>query len=545
MLHKKQSTSQSLTSAVIQAIWVILFSLLIQLIFPRQLGAQDTIMLFPTSGAVGTHVTLSGKGLSFRFVAIYWDDQILDPKVPIKNNGELDYRFKVPPSARGKHVVAIRELGASSNTNIASAVFTVTPYVEIFPDSGRARTPITITGWGFTPFEKDIKIFWNGTILLSSVQANQFGSWGVTVEAPDAAKGEYFISVSGTATTAHEIGTLKFIVVPFAKIVPSSGPVGTEVEIHGFGFRTGEDGITITYDNEIIKCNIVGGPDGTWDTTITIPPSTAGYHTIGVYGSSFTPKGIVPDIQFKVIPKIELQPDSGGKGDKITTKGTGFASNEKVSIHFGSIALDTVYADDLGCFEFVFQVPQSQKGEHNITASGSSGNVAKANFIIERTPPLPPKLLSPKNGERLEIFSSIGKLLSSTSTFLLHAITPWWESPNQNSVTPGINLSWTGTAGDEDVTYTIQISRGWEGDFTTPILVKEHLTETSYKCNLPQGYYTWRVKAVDDIGNESPWSESSQFQMVLFSPLIFAALIAIPLSVAGTAIWVWLSITRA
>lgn len=499
-------------------------------------------MLFPTSGAVGTDVVISGKGFGCRFVSIYWDDQILDPKVPIKSEGQLYYKFKVPPSVKGKHIVTIRELGAPSNTYLDSAAFTVIPHVQAFPDIGRAHTPITITGRGFSSFEKDIKIFWDGAILLSSVQADKFGSWGVTVEAPDAAKGEHFITVSGTATTAEEIGRLEFTIAPFAKITPLSGPVGTEVEIHGAGFRTGEDGITITYDNEIIKCNIVGGPDGSWDTTIIIPPSTAGYHIIGVYGSSFTPKGIVPDTQFKVTPKIELQPDSGGKGERIILKGTGFASNEDVVINFDLIALDTVTADNLGCFEFIFQVPQSQTGKYTITASGSSGNIAKASFIVARTPPPSPKLLYPTSRERLEIFGSIGKLLSSSRIFLLRAITFWSKSPDQDSVAPGINLSWAGTAADKNITYTLQVSQGWEEDFSKPILVEENLTETNYKCRLPQGYYTWRVKAIDDIGNESHWSKPEQFQVVVFSPLVFAMLIALPLSTAGMAIWIWLSV---
>lgn len=545
MLHTTKSIPlQSAASVIARGMWAILFLWLVSLISPTALRAQDSVMLSPTSGTVGTEVTLGVKGLGFRFVSIYWDEQILDTKVPIRNEGELNYKFKVPPSARGKHTVAVRELGASSSTNLASAVFVVVPHVEIFPDIGKSHMPVTITGRGFAPFEKDIKILWDSRILLASVQANQFGSWGVTVEVPEAAKGEHFITVSGTTTSAEEVGMMKFTIAPFAKIMPLSGPVGTEVKIQGIGFRTGEDGITITYDNEIIKCNIVGGPDGSWDTSITIPPSTAGYHTIGVYGSSFTPKGIVPDTQFTVVPKIELEPNSGAKGDKVTIKGSGFATNEKVTINFDSVAIDIVTADSLGSFESAIQIPQAQKGEHFITALGSLGNIAKASFIVERTPPLPPVLLYPKNKEKLEIFSSIGKLLSSTSAFLLHAIASKNESLTQGSAIPEINLSWASAAADEDITYTVQISRGWEEKSAMSILVEERLNETSYKCSLPPGHYTWRVKAVDGIGNESPWSDSGQFQTVMFSPLVLATLIAIPLFVAGIAIWIWFSTAK-
>lgn len=535
---------QAMSSKFAQTAGGILFVLLTHLMLPTHLGAQDTITLSPTSGTVGTDVTISGKSFGCRFVSIYWDDQILDPRVPIKNDGELNYKFKVPPSTRGKHITTIRELGVSSNTDLASMVFVVAPHVKIFPDIGTASIPLTVTGSGFAAFEKDIKIFWNNKILVSTTKANQLGSWGVTFEIPDTTKGEHFITISGSTTTAQEVGTLKFIVAPAAKAEPLSGPVGTEVKIQGMGFRTGEDGITITYDNEIIQCNIVGGPDGSWDTTIAIPSSTAGYHKIGIYGSSFTPKGIVPDIQFKVTPKIELQPDSGSKGDRVTVKGAGFASNEKITINFDSIVLDTVTADSLGCFEFAFHVPQSHKGEYTVTASGGSGNTSKVSFIVDKAAPLPPKLLYPKDKDKVEIFDSTGKLVSSTGAFLAYAMTFWNKSSNHGFVIPGVNLSWASAVEDENVTYTLQISRGWENNFVTPILVEKHLTETNYKCNLPPGYYTWRVRATDDIGNESPWSEQGQFQTVVFSPRVFAVLIAIPLSVAGLATWLWFSILK-
>lgn len=545
MRHRKRLKAlQNVAPKFAQAVGIAVSVLLAYMVLPTSLQAQDTVILSPTSGTVGTDVTIKGTGLGCRFVSIHWDNQILDPKVPIRSDGELIYKFKVPPSVKGKHTVVIREFGTPSNTNLASVVFTVTPHVDIFPDIGTAHVPITITGSGFAAFEKGIEILWNNKILVSSINANQFGSWGVTFEAPDTTKGEHLITISGSTTTTQEIGALTFTVAPVAKAEPLWGPVGTEVRIRGVGFRTGEDGITITYDNEIIKCNIVGGPDGSWDTTIAIPPSTAGYHTIGIYGSSFTPKGIVPDIQFKVTPKIELQPGYGSKGDRVTVSGTGFASNEKIAIDFDLARLDTTTTDYLGCFESVFHVPQSHKGEHIVTASGDSGNIAKASFAVEKASPQPPKLIYPKDNEKIEIFDSMGRLVASTGTFLTHAITFWGESPGQNFLAPAVELRWSSTSEDKDVTYTLQISQGWENDPGASTLIEEHLTGTNYRCNLSQGCYTWRVKATDDVGNESPWSELGRFQTVIFSPLVLSTLIAILLAVAGIVLWIWFSAIR-
>ncbi len=522
---------------------VFLLTLLSYLIAPPQTQAQASLSLSPTSGTVGTDVTITGNGFTSRFVAIYWDDQVLAPKIKLSEDGKINYRFKVPPSPRGEHSVKIKgndtlDIGATT------AIFTVIPHVTIFPDVGKAHIPITITGSGFTPFEKNIKILWDNTELPISTNANYLGSWGVTFEVPDSEKGEHFIIASGSVTTAEEVGVLKFTISPVAKAEPTSGAVGTEVKISGVGFRTGEDGITITYDGEIIQCNIVGGADGSWNTTVTVPASTSGYHIIGVYGSSFTPKGTVPDIPFRVIPKIELQPAVGSKGDKVILKGTGFASNEKVTFSFDDLVLDNMTADSLGCFELDFRVPQSSKGKHTITASGDSGNSASASFSVEKTPPLAPQPLQPKDKAKLEIFSSPGKLLSTTTALLIRTIVFWKNSSSPTSAIPQFNLEWADATRDSEVTYALQISQGWNNDFSLPVLIEENLTETEYRFNLSQGCYTWRVKAVDDIGNESPWSEPQQFQVVVISPHTLALSLAIPISIAGIAIGLWILVQQ-
>jgi hypothetical protein len=43
------------------------------------------------------------------------------------------------------------------------------------------------------------------------------------------------------------------------------------------------------------------------------------------------------------------------------------------------------------------------------------------------------------------------------------------------------------------------------------------------------GHYSWRVKAVDTAGNESQWSQASEFDVVSMSPIvgILSAVIAV------------------
>src|SRR4030042_4775857 len=64
--------------------------------------------------------------------------------------------------------------------------------------------------------------------------------------------------------------------------------------------------------------------------TIYVPPTTQGRHILGVYGSSFTPRGIVNDTTFEVVPAIKLLSEPSIKGTQVTITGTGFASNEAI-----------------------------------------------------------------------------------------------------------------------------------------------------------------------------------------------------------------------
>ena len=91
-------------------------------------------------------------------------------------------------------------------------------------------------------------------------------------------------------TKGMGVPVVLFTIGPYCTATPLSGPVGTKVTISGKGFRTGEDGVTFTWDGPIIDTNFTAQPNGTFSWPITVPPSVKGEHTIGIYGSSFTPK---------------------------------------------------------------------------------------------------------------------------------------------------------------------------------------------------------------------------------------------------------------
>ena len=512
------------------ALTIILLPLIL-LAFPIPVHATS-ITLNPTSGTVDTSILITGEGFVGQLATIYWDDQVILTDVPISETGELTCNLNVPHACKGDHVIEVTD-DSHWTASTASFTFTVLPQIRIFPRIGREWTKATITGNGFAALERDIRITWDGNIPPSSPStADSLGKWSTTFDIPEATKGEHFIDAFGSMTEAAEVAEVVFIVSRWAKVQPVSGPVGTEITIDGFGFRLGEDGITITYDGKIIKCNIVAEVDGSWSTTINIPASTQGYHTIGVYGSSFTPKGVVPDTDFEVIPQIELQPTSGNKGTKVTVTGTGFAKDETITISYDEMTLDTaVVADDTGSFSAILEVPQSKGKEHTVTATGSDGNSAQASFITEKTPPSAPQLLSPEQGAKLEIFGSVGDVMVGTTKYLLGVIVYLrGPKPEALKLAPS-TFDWSEVAASGDASYIFQVAR--TNDFSSPVLVKEGLVNSEYTVSkedvLTSGSYSWRIRAIDDVGNESPWSENQEFEVVPISTRVLILSLAIPL----------------
>lgn len=333
------------------------------------------------------------------------------------------------------------------------------------------------------------------------------------------------------------------VYVPMAEVEPVSGPVGTEITVRGAGFRISEDGITITYDGEIIKCNLIADYVGSWEGTATIPPSTKGRHKIGAFGSDFTPRGVVRDSYFDVIPKIDLvsqmyfEPVSKKSSIKLTVTGTGFAKNESINILFDEFELAAAVADDSGSFNAIFEVPQvKETKEYVIAVTGSNGSSAQANFFIEKPPPPAPQLSSPVGGIRFEIFNSPADVIFAPARVL--------DPTPKNLKSVLVTFVWTETAESSNANYVLQIAHTY--DFSSPVIVKADLRSPSYTLSkedvLAPGSYYWRVKTVDDFGDESEWSEARKFEVILVSDRVLtitvvSILLLVGALVVGVSIW--------
>jgi len=169
------------------------------------------------------------------------------------------------------------------------------------------------------------------------------------------------------------------------EIDPESGPVGTEVEITGAEFGVEKD-ISIEYDgNEI---DIADGDDetnedGEFFSTIIVPESTAGDHTITV-----TVSGGEVEADFTVDPEIFLSPVSGEPGKKVDVSGTGFGRRKNVVVYLDGKALTTVTSDSSGSFETTFNVPADLGTDiYDVEVEDEDENMDSAKFTVTAPPP--------------------------------------------------------------------------------------------------------------------------------------------------------------
>jgi hypothetical protein len=176
-------------------------------------------------------------------------------------------------------------------------------------------------------------------------------------------------------------------------------------------------------------------------------------------------------------------------GSELTINGTGFEAGGTVIVTYDDATVATIAADTRGAFQFVFQVPEGQSGEHTITITDGMTEKQIA-FTLESDPPPVPALMSPIGGTQVEAQASFD-----------------WQDVDDSS---------------PPVSYRFQVAS--DRDFDTVLLQKE-LNESEYALAAGEALeavtedspYYWRVRAIDGAANESDWPEPASF-LVLAPP---------------------------
>lgn len=361
------------------------------------LAANGSLTLSPTQGTVGTAVSIpSTCGYGSGTYQLIWDDDQIIGEGTI-SQGCVSVTFLVPEAPRGKHKVTLKVAD-----KVLSGEFTVLASISMTPVKGTVGSEVTVSGKGFNANESGIQILYDGSPVKTGISASGKGSWETTFKVPASVRGNHKVGAQGT-TPASEVGELTFAVIPSISISPTSGSVGTVVNIAGAGFTSGETNIRVTYDGVTTKSGIAADASGSWQSSFSVPASARGSHDIGASGA-VTPEEEVAKVSFTVSPVIKVEPASGFLGDAICVgdslwvNGIGFEANESgIRVTFdGTQLASNIVADAKGSWSTKITVPPTIKGKHAI---GASGNVNKPGDIPEVMVVISPKVeLNPSYG---------------------------------------------------------------------------------------------------------------------------------------------------
>jgi len=312
----------------------------------------------------GSSVTATGVGFAANETAITVtiDQTWVKTGISADTSGSWTTSLTVPSLPAGSH--AARASGSlTSISRVPAVTLTLGAGLSLEPSSGSPGTALEVSGSGFGPRESITVTVGNGLTEIG-VSANSQGAWTANITIPPAPGGRLTIRASGARSAPQETD---FTVIPTVSLSQPTGYPGSSVTIEGHGFRSNQDGISIRFGADIVASPLANA-QGSWTSTLTIPPSPAGAQSIIVSGGN--PQLQVP---FTVTPAISMAGTGGEPGAPITVMGSGFGANEKgitVTLDQTPVAAG-ISANAEGSWSVSFPLPSLPTGSYAVLGSGS------------------------------------------------------------------------------------------------------------------------------------------------------------------------------
>jgi len=445
---------------------------------------QPSVKIDSEEGPVGTEVTLNGYGFAasqdIRVTLFQGEVKKGEEKTAKANTvGSWEVSYTIPDTPAGGYSFKVEGKEGTVWVNWVSKYFKVTPEITVTPDSGTVGQKINVEGTGFASEEEGIEVTFDGEARKENITADEDGSWTTSITVPIRTCGRYDIDASGTSTKARNVDDVKFTIVPGVVVTPALAYVGDEVTVIGGGFAPEEDGVKVTFDGKVVATDIPVDIYGCWESSFAVLASTYGSHTVSASGETTAAVTTTLDTQAQI---TKLSPVEGAPGDSVSLTGNGFHGSQDLTVTIGGKAVsEDMRTQSNGNIVINLRVPKgSPEGKQTLVVTDEGGATDQVDFTVTR------------------------KTLSTT---------PLPISPKENKLRSGeVTFRWQGATGSTGYTYTLEINTSaGSGN----IWSKSGIEESSYTLTedeaLPKGTYYWRVKIVDDYGNESAWSDSIEF----------------------------------
>jgi hypothetical protein len=293
-----------------------------------QLALQIT-SLSPTSGEIGTPVTITGTGFgtSQGTSTVTFNGTNATPSSWTASS----IVAAVPPGATTGPVVVT--VGGIPSNGVTFTVLASPSITSLSPTSGPIATVVTVTGTNFGSTQGASTVTFNGTRgTPTSWSASQ-----IVVPVPvGATTGPVVVTESGVASN----GITFTVTLGITTLSPASGVVGTTVTINGGGFGSTQGTSTVTFDGSTATPSSWGA-----DTIVAPVPAGAGTGPVVAVVGGVSSNGVTfTNTAAPVITSIS--PASGTSGTVVTVIGSNFGATQGTStVTFsGAAATPTTWA---------------------------------------------------------------------------------------------------------------------------------------------------------------------------------------------------------
>ena len=356
------------------------------LVGTNQFTLVSSILAVGGAGLIGQLLTIHGYAFNAgETVNLYWNyvkrkGNFL-ATVATDSTGSFTTTITVPSSP----TTGFSQLAGVGQNSQALATYPVTiytPTLALAPLSGAANSVLTISAYGFMPFE-NVNIYWNnGTtpVLTGSTDdVSYLAPVPFTVPAGTAA-GAYTVSAVGQ--TSHiTITTTYTVVAPTSSLSIAAAPVGIQVAVTGQGYTASElIDILWNYTGPGTGTNlttVTAGLSGSVNATILVPAATLGTYPVAVVGRS---SQSVSQSAFTVSNGLAAIPARTPPGTNVTVTGMGFTAYEAVALYWNSTSgplLATVTADATGAISQLVTIPTNATlGSNSLIGVGQSSQLS-------------------------------------------------------------------------------------------------------------------------------------------------------------------------
>ncbi len=421
---------------------IIILSLLFLLI-PVTPVYASSITLSPTSGRIGSTVTVTGVITPAPSVEtwanIYFSPnninentlitsanvrkKVAEVQIPDTSTspnpalaGNFTKTFDVPASltdgtiaqnvTSGTYYVYVTTYTQVSESLIkAKATFTVTiPTLDpLSPASGPPGTLVVVSGSNFPPSTALVFMF-DTTIITPTSGHTSTLSTGLFISSitipTTATAGSHNLTVTAGTGAGAVSATRTFTVTAsptLGALQPTSGPPGTQVAISGTNFPPSTN-ITFKFDNTTLTPtgSSQTGTDGSFASVLTIPTNaTAGDHIITVTVGTTSLTATFTVTGGTTTPTLNAPtPDSGPPGTDVAISGSHFAASSAITVTFDTSTITlsgSTYTSTDGSFSGVIVIPASATiGAHTITVTAGATSATTSFTVTQAEPTTPP-----------------------------------------------------------------------------------------------------------------------------------------------------------